>query len=293
MIKQAVLSKDMNYQYLEFVKVNRNKRHKFRQFFVEGVRNINAAIQYKWHICSFIYAQNAKLSRWATETLDTVKTDVNYELSAKLMADLSDKEDTSELVAIVAMQEFDFSQFAFSANPVLALFDRPSNRGNLGTILRSCDALGVEGLIITGHAVDLYDPDVIVSSTGSFFKVPVVSMEGPADVAAFVQQMKAEYPGFRTIGTTAHKQSNLYDIDMTQPLLFMIGNETDGLSRAFRDTSDVLATIPMSADSSASSLNVSCAAAVLFYEANRQRSRQHAQATGPGHLPGDPGKTRL
>ena len=88
--------------------------------------------------------------------------------------ELSSKEDTSELLAIVKIREDSFEQIPLSTNPVLALFDRPSNKGNLGTILRSCDALGINSLIITGHAIDLYDPDVIVSTMGSFFHIPAI-----------------------------------------------------------------------------------------------------------------------
>ena len=66
--------------------------------------------------------------------------------------------------------------------------------------------------------------------------------------------------------------ADLQDIDMTTPVLFIIGNETDGLNQHYVNICDIMATIPMSDNSSASSLNVSCAATVMFYEANRQRS---------------------
>ncbi len=268
---EKIFSKNAAYQKLEVLKTNRNKRYKYSEFFVEGVRNINEAIKNDWQISSFIYTLEKPLSGWATEILKIVKTDQNYELTGSLMSDLSNKEDTSELLAIIKMRENHFSQFKLSSNPLLALFDRPSNKGNLGTIIRSCDALGIEGLIITGHAVDLYDPDVIVSSMGSFFKMPAIRITEHKDIEGFLQKMKQEYPAFKTIGSTAHKENKIYDVDMTSPVLFMLGNETDGLSRALKDNCDVLMTIPMSENASASSFNVGCAATVMFYEAVRQR----------------------
>jgi 23S rRNA (uridine2479-2'-O)-methyltransferase len=271
---QKIFSKNATYQKFEVLKTNRNKRYKYKEFFVEGVRNINEAIKNNWHIVSFLYTRENKLSTWATELLRTVKTDVNYELTSALMSDLSNKEDTSELLAIVKMREDSFTQFHLSDNPILALFDRPSNKGNLGTIIRSCDALGIEGLIITGHSVDLYDPDVIVSSMGSFFHIPVIRLEDNTNLERFLQQMKRDYPNFQIVGTTAHKEKNIYDLDMTTPVLFMIGNETDGLNRTFKESCDVLVTIPMSESSSASSFNVGCAATVMFYEAVRQRKKR-------------------
>lgn len=271
---ERIYSKNAAYQKFEVLKTNRNKRYKYGEFFVEGVRNLNEAVRCGWHICSFLYTRENRLSGWAEEMLRSVRTDCNFELTAALMADLSGKEDTSELVAVVRMREDSFSQFHFSENPIVALFDRPSNKGNLGTILRSCDALGVEGLILTGHGVDLYDPDVIISSMGSFFKVPAIRVAGNAAVMDFIGKMKERYPGFLVAGTTAHRQHPLYELDLSGPVMFLIGNETEGLCRAFKEGCDVLTTIPMAEDSSASSFNVGCAATVMFYEAVRQRLKR-------------------
>ena len=267
-----IFSKNATYQKFEVLKSNRNKRYKYAEFLVEGVRNINGALQNGWDIRSFLYAGGVPLSSWAEGLLNRVKTLVNYELTSALMAQLSGKEDTSELMAVVAMREDKPERLVLSGNPVLALFDRPSNRGNLGTILRSCDALGVEALIITGHAVDLYDPEVVVSSMGSFFRVPALRLTDNGAVVDFIAELKRRFDGFQVIGTTAHRQHPLYGVDLTKPTLFMIGNETDGLCRAFKDSCDLLATIPMAETAYASSFNVGCAAIVMFYEAARQRA---------------------
>lgn len=268
---EKIFTKNATYQKFEVLKTNRNKRYKYNEFFVEGVRNINEAIKNNWHISSFLFTKEKKLSNWAIDLLGNAKTDVNYELTLNLMEELSNKEDTSELLAIVRMREDSFTQFHFSDNPIIALFDRPSNRGNLGTIIRSCDALGVEGLIITGHAVDLYDPEVIVSSMGSFFNFPVIRVTEQSQLFNFLADMKLKYPQFQSIGTTAHKQFPIDQLDLSKPTLFMIGNETDGLNKMYTDRCDILTTIPMANSSSASSFNVGCAATVMFYEATRQR----------------------
>lgn len=271
---ERIFTKNAIYQKFEVLKTNRNKRYKYNEFFVEGVRNINEAIKNNWHISSFLYTKEKKLSNWAIDILDKVNTDINYELTSNLMEELSNKEDTSELLAIVRMREDSFTQFHFSDNPIIALFDRPSNRGNLGTIIRSCDALGVEGLIITGHAVDLYDPEVIVSSMGSFFNIPVIRVSEQEKLLTFMGDMKKRYPNFQTIGTTAHKENPIDKLNLTNPIMFMIGNETDGLCKMYKDSCDVMTTIPMADCSSASSFNVGCAATVMFYEAVRQRRKE-------------------
>ncbi|MDE7299325.1 MAG: hypothetical protein K2N94_10935 [Lachnospiraceae bacterium] len=250
---------------------------------MEGVRNINQAVAAGWQIRSFIHSGQL-LSDWARNLLTSVKTEINYQLTAELMAELSGKEDVSELMAIVEMRKPRRQQNA--ENPLLVLFDRPGNRGNLGTILRTCDALGAEELILTGHGVDLYDPEVLQASMGSFFRVPVRQMERSDELDAYIRALRAKYPTLRLVGTTAHREKNIYEELLSGPVLLMLGNETVRLSRRYREMADVLCSIPMAETSSASSLNVACAASILLYEAARQRAISGTEI--PGNLPRQP-----
>jgi len=268
---QRIYTKNAQYQKFEVLKTNRNKRYKYNEFFVEGVRNINVAIRNGWRIHSFLYSFEKKLSGWAQDLLKNTETMMNFELTDALMADLSSKTDTSELLAIVEMREDAAESLPLSKNPLLVLFDRPSNKGNLGTLIRSCDALGVDGLILTGHAVDLYDPETIAASMGSFFKVPVIRVADNQTILQWMAEMKEKYPGFKAVGTSAHAEVTIDQYDYAAPVMLMIGNETDGLSRNFQALCDDMVTIPMSPDSSASSFNVACAATVMLYEVTRQR----------------------
>lgn len=83
----------------------------------------------------------------------------------------------------------------------MVLFDRPSNKGNLGTLIRSCDAFGVDLLILTGHAVDLYDPDVISASMGSFFYLKVVRITDNNSLAKIIDKAKMKQVDFKIVGT--------------------------------------------------------------------------------------------
>jgi rRNA methylases len=268
-----ISTKNATYQKFEVLLSNRNKRHRYNEFLIEGVRNINEAIKNNWQINSFIYPGGRTLSNWAWDLICEVKTKVNYELSASLMAELSGKEDTSELIAVAEMKGND-GDMTLSENPLIVLFDRPSNKGNLGTLIRSCDAFGADELIITGHSVDVYEPDVISASMGSFFKLPFRRLSDNSEIDEYIAGLRANYPKLKIVGTTAHKETSIYDVDMTGPVLFLIGNETDGLSQHYCEICDVMATIPMGESSAASSFNVSCAGTVMLYEAVRQRKKQ-------------------
>jgi len=266
---KEIFAKDATYQKFEVLKANRNKRHRYQEFIIEGVRNINQALDYGWRIHSFIYGRDHELSQWANELLKITPTVTNYSLSAELMAELSGKTDPSELLAIVNMQPP--AIMGLSNTPVIALFDRPSNKGNLGTLLRSCDALGVDQLIITGHSIDIYDPEVIGASMGSFFKVPFLRLSDNRDIDGYIDDLRRQYPNLTVIGTDENSEKAIHQLDLQSPVLIMIGNEKDGLNRHLQEICDVMAEIPMSEHRAASSLNVSCAATVVFYEVNRQR----------------------
>ena len=271
MPETMIYTKNAAYQKFEVLKTNRNKRYRYHEFLVEGVRSLKEAVKNGWKINSLLYAREG-LSDWAKDMVRTVKTEMNYCLTPELMRDLSGKEDTSELMAVIEMREDSLETVQLGKVPFIVLFDRPSNRGNLGTMIRSCDALGADMLILTGHGVDLYDPDVVVSAMGSFFNLPVIRMADQDVLFRFVDEMKKKYEAFQLVGTTAHKETPVYTVNLKAPTLLMMGNETMGLNKAFKEKCDVLCTIPMAETSYASSFNVSCAASILMYEITRQRA---------------------
>lgn len=265
--------RNASYQQLQGLRDNRTRRLRQGAFFVEGVRNINQAIAAGWKIRSLIYA-DGELSDWARGILASADTEVNYQLTGELMAGLSGKEDVSELMAVVEMKRPQRWRVAGkdTDTPLLVLFDRPGNKGNLGTILRTCDALGADGLILTGHGVDPYDPEVLQASMGSFFRVPVRQVESNEEMDTLLGELRKKYPALQLIGTTSHREKPVYRQPLTGPVMILLGNETLGLSRRYKEMADVLCSIPMADTSSASSLNVGCAASILLYEAARQRS---------------------
>lgn len=87
----------------------------------------------------------------------------------------------------------------------------------------------------------------------------------------YIASLKEKYPDFSVVGTTAHQEQPLYSVDLAKPLMLMMGNETMGLNKAFKEYCDLLCTIPMAEKSYATSFNVSCAASILMYEVTRQR----------------------
>src|SRR5690554_2124917 len=154
---KRVVNENNDFQRVKAIKRNREKRTKYQEFFVEGVKPINYVLENEWRIRFFLYSKDKPLSDWAKDILAHSTADSHLELPLKLMEKLSDKEEeTSELMAVVRMAENDLARIKVKEDLLVVVFDRPSSHGNLGTLIRSCEALKVDGLIITGHAVDLY-----------------------------------------------------------------------------------------------------------------------------------------
>lgn len=229
-----IFVEDNYFQHFEVLKNNRTKRHKSGEFFVEGVRNISEAIINKWQIEALIYSRGKPLSNWAHDTLENASVGTHFELPDALMNKLSEKEDTSELIAIVSMPENNLSRILTGNSMTIVVFDRPTNKGNLGTMIRSCDALGVQGLIVTGHGVDIYDPDTIGASMGSFFKIPVVTISTFVNFTVWLEKLKTKITTLQVIGSSAHASTDIETCDFTKPTILLIGNETEGLNRNYK-----------------------------------------------------------
>lgn len=264
-----VYTENNDFQHIETLLRNRVKRTASGEFVVEGVRAINQAIYDDWKINAWIYSRDKRLSDWAERILNNNPAPRQYELPLALLKKLSQKEATSELLALVAIPPDNLGRIP--AASLVVVLDRPSSPGNLGTIIRSCDALGADGLVITGHAVDLFDPETIRATTGSFFSLPIVRLASPADLAQWVEAFKQRSENWQVVGTSARGVVLLQEQDFRRPTILLIGNETHGLSQKMRALCDSLVTIPMSG--SATSLNVANAAAIFLYEIHRQRMK--------------------
>jgi TrmH family RNA methyltransferase len=259
------------FQQWEALLRNRNKRQRAGEFLVQGVRPITLAIEFGWRIRALLVHADRSLSTWATDVLRRVDAE-RVEMSPDLLAQLSDKdEDVPELLAVVELPPDDLERIPVGPAFLGLVFDRPSGPGNIGTMIRSLDAFGGDGLIVSGHAADPYDPKSVRASTGSLFSVPAVRVPSHREVLDWVERRRATGVPITIVGTDEHGTADIGDLDLTGPTLLLIGNETSGLSAAWADACDVMARIPIRG--AASSLNAANAATVVLYEASRQRAR--------------------
>lgn len=252
---------------------NRTKRHRDRRFLVHGVRPITQALAHGWPLETLLYRLGEpELSGWAREILDTAAVPA-VGLAPDVMADLGEKTGGApELVAVAEHRSAELRTYEAGdpgEAPVVVVFDRPNSPGNLGTLIRSADAFGASAVVVTGHGADQYDPRCVRASTGSLFAVPVLRAAGPDEVLAFRDRQIARGIPTRVVGTDERGARAIFDHDLRDATILVVGNETTGMSAAWLAACDDTVTVPMGG--SASSLGAPSAAAVALYEISRQR----------------------
>ncbi|MGX2997824.1 TrmH family RNA methyltransferase [Streptomyces sp. JNUCC 64] len=266
-----VTTRNARFQQWQALVGNRAKRQKAGEFLVQGVRPLTLALDHGWPLRAVLHADGRGLSRWARDTLDRVPAGTTrVAMAPELLHELGGKEDTvPELLAVAEMPEDRFDRMTPGPGFLGVVFDRPVTPGNIGTLIRSADAFGAHGVVVCGHAADIYDPKALRASTGSLFAVPVVRAAAPRAVADWVARVRAGGVPLRIVGTDERGSSVVTEADLAGPTLVVIGNETSGMSAAWRELCDETVNIPIGG--AASSLNAAAAATVLLYEAARQR----------------------
>ncbi|RKR91597.1 TrmH family RNA methyltransferase [Micromonospora pisi] len=266
-----ITTRNASFQQWQALLTNRTKRQRAGEFLVQGVRPISLAVEHGWEIRALLHPYGQGLSRWARDLLDRVDS-VRVVMTPDLMAELGGKDEESpELLAVVGLPEDRLDRLPAGPDSLVLVFDRPTTPGNIGTLVRSADAFGASGVVITGHAADPYDPKAVRASTGSLFAVPVVRAASHREVVDWVTGLRGHGLPIEIVGTDEDGDLDVADYDLTGPRVVLVGNETNGLSTGWREVSDRTVRIPITG--AASSLNAATAGTVVLYEAARQRAR--------------------
>ncbi|NYE18673.1 TrmH family RNA methyltransferase [Microbacterium immunditiarum] len=266
-----ITTRNARFQVWQSLLANRKTRQREGEFIVQGVRPITLALEHGWDFRAVVFDESRTLSRWAAGILERTPSARHVAMSPELIAELGEKsEGAPELVAVVAMRPDALDRIATGEQQLTVVFDRPTQPGNIGSLVRSADAFGATGVIVTGHAADVYDPKSVRASTGSLFAVPTIRIPSPRGVVEWADRLDSRP---LLVGTDESGDVDIDDHDFRGPHVVLVGNETSGLSTAWREAADLMVCIPMVG--SASSLNAANAATAVLYEAARQR-RRHA-----------------
>ena len=231
-------------------------------FVVEGQREIEHCIACGYEMVEVFRGEWLEVRG---ERLDLPISTVSHQVYEKMAY----RESTEGIIAIARCKEHNLSNLNIRSNqnnpsPLIVVLERVEKPGNLGAILRTAEAAGVDAVIICDPLTDLYNPNLIRSSVGGFFSVPCVACTSE-ECIAFLKSR-----GIQILTAQLQDSHLYYDTDMCRPTAIVMGTEATGLTDQWRQAADAHIRIPMLGR--IDSLNVSVSAAILMYEAVRQRS---------------------
>ncbi len=257
MIKQIQSSQNDKYKHFKALK-QKKERSLTGQYTVEGIKSVKDAIDAEADIFAILVSEEFN----SQNKFEFPKNIDLYIISDKLFPALSTTESPSGIIAVINIKEK--QNVILNTDKPYVYCDNIRDPGNLGTIIRTADAAGFGGIILSPDSVDIYNPKTVRSSMGSFFHIPIYEDVNYSEIAEFRAQ------GFSIICSLLDDDTIDYTVCvMKKPLILVIGNESNGISEEMKHLADEKVKIPI--DGKAESLNASIAAAILMYEVNRQR----------------------
>ncbi len=258
------------YQIIQSLKTNREKRSKLHEVFIEGIEAFKQALAAHIRLTRIIIYNYDALSDWAKNIIRENDSVPLLEMPFSMYKTLCDREEPVELIATAEKREYSLETLSLPSKPFVLIFDRPSDYGNFGSIIRSADAFGVDAVFVVGHGIDWYDPKAVRASLGAVFRKPVLQVQSMSELQQWLHEQK-EKSGMIVAGTDSTGSVPVSQRELIKPVSVILGNEAKGMSVALKTICDEIISIPMCGD--VNSLNVACAGTVLLWEIFRNSIR--------------------
>ncbi len=232
-----------------------SERRESGLFVVEGRRELQHCIEAGYAIDSVFTLGEAEFVPKGAKV---------FEVSPEVYEKIAYRGSTEGVIAEVRTKNLSLNDIRLKDNPLIVVLESVEKPGNLGAVLRSADAAGADAVIICDPLTDLYNPNLIRASIGAIFSVPCVVCQSEEAISFFKEH------GIQILTAQLQDSSLYYDYDMKGGTAIVMGTESTGLTDLWRDAADAHIRIPMLGR--LDSLNVSVSAAILLFEAVRQRS---------------------
>lgn len=258
---ETIVSKD-NKLIKEIKKLKEKKyRNAYNKFIVEGFRFVGEALESTFSVPYLFFSDKAeeKFESFQSKIKIDSSTQV-FRVSEAILNSIIDTENPQGIAAVVENKIFNIKY----DDGFYVLADKVQDPGNMGTIIRTANAAGANGVILTKGTVDIYNDKTLRATMGSIFKIPVIIDN------EFDNILKLKENGFNLVVSSLETDNNFYDIDMKKKIIIAVGNEGNGVSEEIYKLADEKVKIPM--PGSAESLNVAIAAAIMMFEAVRQKN---------------------
>ena len=259
---QVISSKDN--ELIKHIKKLKDKKYRDEnnEYIVEGVKLIEEAVQENAKIKKIIVCEDTtRTYEIPTQVmLEIAKYECVY-VTDKIFSSITQVTNPQGVMAIIEKnsenQEIDYTQ------DIIIALDNVQDPGNLGTILRTVDSIGLKQIIVSKDTVDAFNSKVVRSTMGAIFRVKIIEVE---NLTQAIKEMRKHH--FKLMVTSLQTENSIYDIEFNKKII-VIGNESNGVSKEIQDMADEKAKIPMLGKTE--SLNASVAAGVVMYEYVRQK----------------------
>ncbi len=229
-------------------------------FLMEGQREISIAIKGGYQIETVLFLPEICTEKEASQLAPTAEL---IEINKEVFQKLAYRDTTEGILAVAKTKSTLLSDLQLSQNPLILVAEAPEKPGNIGALLRTADAAHLDAVIIANPKSDLYNPNIVRSSVGCLFTNQIATGT-TAEIIAFLNEKKI------AMYCATLQNSNGYHLEnYTTPTALVVGTEATGLTQEWRDAATQNIIIPMQGE--IDSMNVSVAAAVLIFEAKRQR----------------------
>jgi len=241
----------------------RRNRDESGLFLIEGYRELKRAAYHNVHFQALFICPELFLGSNEPELIKQIETQV-YELPVHLFKKISYRDRPDGLVAIAYQMRFGLKDLhGQGKQPFFVVAESIEKPGNLGTILRSADGVGTDGVIVCDRCTDIYNPNVVRASVGTLFTIPVIEAKG-SEAYLWLKDKNIQ-----VVAATPSAKVDYTDANLTGPIAIVVGTEQLGLSDLWMKAADLQVKIPMKGV--ADSLNVATATTLLLYEVIRQR----------------------
>lgn len=246
----------------------RSHRDDLQLMISEGYREIKRALDHGYAPKQLFYCEELFLKGTNEPTLIARAMDAGaeiYSCTVPVFEKIAYRERPEGLLAVGPQPSTTLSELQDKLGPhsLVIVAEAIEKPGNLGTILRSADAAGADAVIVCDRCTDIYNPNVVRASTGVIFSMPIVECSSQEGLD-FLRKLN-----FKTLAATPHAEALHFDVDLTERVALIVGNEQFGLTDLWMNEADLKVRIPMLG--MADSLNVSQATTILLFEAVRQR----------------------
>lgn len=260
-MKQITSSQNPFIKSLVLLQEKSKARKQSGTFLIEGQREIELALKGGFVIETILFLPDLitekQIAKLTNQAIDLI------EISKEVYQKLAYRDTTEGIIAVAKTKPFLLSDLKLSQNPLILVAEAPEKPGNIGALLRTADAANLDAVIIANPKSDLYNPNIVRSSVGCLFTKQIATGT-TQEIITFLKENNINF-----YCATLQNSTFYHTQDFTAPTALVVGTEATGLTQEWRDNATQNIIIPMQGE--IDSMNVSVAAAILIFEAKRQR----------------------